>query len=127
MDLNSFCCIVKCGASEVGSPSFHCWHPVRIAPHIHDCLAQALVKSGCCLSGEVKITDGGATCQLPCCQMVQLLDLSLMTLKVESPHLTHHPGGYQDPNDPNDICVYTNENIVVESLSADDPTGKAKH
>lgn len=86
MDLNtSCCCIVKCGASE------------------------ALVKSGCCLGGESEITDGGANFFLPCCQMVQLLDLSLMTLKVESPHMSGHFGG---PGG-DDICVYTKDGVPV--------------
>jgi flotillin len=70
---------------------------------------QALVKSGCCLGGEVKITDGGANFFLPCCQMVQLLDLSLMTLKVESPHMSGHFGG---PGG-DDICVYTKDGVPV--------------
>lgn len=98
MDLNtSCCCIVKCGASE------------------------ALVKSGCCLGGEVKITDGGANFFLPCCQMVQLLDLSLMTLKVESPHVSDEDDNqaFRQPRGPggddrtDDICVYTKDGVPV--------------
>lgn len=74
---------------------------------------QALVKSGCCLD-DVTIKDGGATFKAPCCQMVQLLDLSLMTLNVQSPHLANDGrGNWHDPNDANDICVYTKDGVPV--------------
>ena len=90
MEAGGCCCAKTCGASE------------------------ALVKAGVCTTqgGQIQAgVDGGFMCVLPCCQMVQMLDLSLMTLNVESPHTHHARGHQQQPHE--DICVYTKDGVPV--------------
>jgi flotillin len=68
--------------------------------------SEAIVKAGCGLKGDVKVVDGGMVCVWPCCQITQMLDLSLMTLSVESPNMdTSGMDG--------DICVYTKDGVPV--------------
>ena len=67
--------------------------------------SEAIVKAGCMMK-EVDLVDGGAVCVWPCCQMVQMLDLSLMTLSVESPNLAN-------AGTNSDICVYTKDGVPV--------------
>lgn len=68
------------------------------------------VKAGACMGGEVDLVDGGAVCVLPCCQITQMLDLSLMTLSVESPRK-------DGIGDADDICVYTKDGVPVRCNS----------
>jgi len=80
------CCVATCGASE------------------------ALVKAGYMMGGDSEILDGGAMCVMPCCQIVQLMDLSLMSLHIETPE--KHPA---DPARPG--VVYTKDGVPIQVTS----------
>lgn len=80
------CCVATCGASE------------------------ALVKAGYMMGGDSEILDGGAMCVIPCCQIVQLMDLSLMSLHIETPE--KHPTAGQRPG-----VVYTKDGVPIQVTS----------
>lgn len=93
--INSSCCCMKtCGASE------------------------ALVRSGACVSGGTSIKDGGALWVIPCCQMVQKLDLSIMSLQIRTPEV-NDDGSYSGPiiAGGKGPVVYTKDGVPVRANS----------
>ena len=62
------------------------------------------------MGGDSEILDGGAMCVIPCCQIVQLMDLSLMSLHIETPE--KHPTAGQRPG-----VVYTKDGVPIQVTS----------
>ena len=62
------------------------------------------------MGGDSEILDGGAMCVMPCCQIVQLMDLSLMSLHIETPE--KQPTAGQRPG-----VVYTKDGVPIQVTS----------
>ena len=71
-------------------------HTREDAPHEGSCWirtagpSEAIVKTGACMDSAVEIVVGDSVVVYPWCQMISMLDLSVMTLSIQSPRSQKH-------------------------------------